>query len=158
MPKQPGFGTLTIELGDASQLADVMDALGGLERAPEMLFNEPAERSAASAKRVEVMSPQDNVQRLIRRGSILYGKALGDYVRIVSDEGRFLIRGRISQMERRWERHGFIRTHRAYVVNGARVRELRRNGNGTAFVGLSGGESVPVSRRRLARVHSRLLA
>jgi hypothetical protein len=39
---------------------------------------------------------------MIARTSILYGKAIGDYVRIVSDEGRFLKRGRISEMESRW--------------------------------------------------------
>jgi DNA-binding LytR/AlgR family response regulator len=133
------YGTLTVDLRDPAQLADAVAALTRLDR-------------------VEVLAPQGNSHRLIERASIQYGKAIGEYVRIVSDEGRFLIRGRISQMEERWDRFGFVRTHRAYVVNGRRVRELRRNGNGTASVVLAGGESIPVSRRRLARVRAELLA
>jgi DNA-binding LytR/AlgR family response regulator len=134
-----GAPTLTVDLSDPAQLADAAAALARLDR-------------------VEVLAPQGNSHRLIERSSINYGKAIGDYVRIVSDEGRFLIRGRISQMEDRWERFGFVRTHRAYVVNGGRVQELQRNGNGTARVVLAGGETIPVSRRRLARVRASLLA
>jgi DNA-binding LytR/AlgR family response regulator len=134
-----GAPTLTVDLSDPAQLADAAAALTRLDR-------------------VEVLAPQGNSHRLIERSSIHYGKAIGDYVRIVSDDGRFLIRGRISEMEERWERFGFIRTSRAYVVNGSRVQELRRNGNGTASVALASGERIPVSRRRLTRVRSRLLA
>jgi DNA-binding LytR/AlgR family response regulator len=130
---------LTVDLTDPVQLADALAVLTRLDR-------------------VEVLAPQGNAHRMIGRSSIRYGKAIGDYVRIVSDEGRFLIRGRISQMEKRWERFGFVRTHRAYVVNGGRVQELRRNGNGTASVVLAGGETIPVSRRRLAQVRAELLA
>jgi DNA-binding LytR/AlgR family response regulator len=140
-----GFGTLTIELRDSAQLADLVSALGRMERSPSM---------SLAQDRVAVRTPHDDAHHLIGRATILYGKAIGDYVRIVSDEGRFLVRGRISQMESRWRRHGFIRTHRAYVVNGARVDEVRANGNGTASLRLESGERVPVSRRRLAEVRA----
>jgi DNA-binding LytR/AlgR family response regulator len=140
-----GFGTLTIELRDSAQLADLVSALGRMERSPSM---------SLAQDRVAVRSPHDDARHLIPRTTILYGKAIGDYVRIVSDEGRFLVRGRISQMETHWRRHGFIRTHRAYVVNVARIQELRPNGNGTASVRLEGGDRLPVARRRLAEVRT----
>jgi two-component system, LytTR family, response regulator LytT len=113
---------------------------------------------ALSQDRVPVRSPHDDARHLIGRATILYGKAIGDYVRIVSDEGRFLVRGRISQMESRWRRHGFLRTHRAYVVNAARIEEVRTNGNGTASVRIEGGERIPVARRRLAEVRATLMS
>ena len=140
-----GFGTLTIELRDSAQLAELVSALGRMERSPSM---------SLAQDRVAVRSSHDDARHLISRANILYGKAIGDYVRIVSDEGRFLVRGKISQMESRWRRHGFIRVHRAYVVNVARVHEVRPNGNGTANLSLEGGERVPVSRRRLAEVRA----
>jgi DNA-binding LytR/AlgR family response regulator len=136
---QSGFGTLRIDLRDASQLAELRRALGQMDR-------------------VSVLAPAGNTQRLIARASILYGKAIGDYVRIVSDEGRFLVRGKISEMESRWQGFGFVRTHRAYVVNAGRVEEVRTNGNGTADLKLNGGESIPVSRRRLVDVRAALTA
>jgi DNA-binding LytR/AlgR family response regulator len=136
---ESGFGTLRIDLRDANQLAEFRRALGRMDR-------------------VSVNAPTGNAQHLIARASILYGRAIGDYVRIVSDEGRFLVRGRISEMESRWERFGFVRTHRAYVVNATRVQEVRRNGNGTASLRLEGGETIPVSRRRFVDVRAALTA
>jgi DNA-binding LytR/AlgR family response regulator len=107
---------------------------------------------------VAVDSPRGNARRLIQRRTVLYGKAIGDYVRLVTDEGRFLVRGKISDMERRWAPRGFVRTHRSYVINAGRAVELRRNGNGTASVQLDDGRQVPVSRRQLRAVKDALNA
>jgi DNA-binding LytR/AlgR family response regulator len=54
--------------------------------------------------------------------------------------------------------HGFIRTHRAYVINARRAVEIDRNANGTALVELTGGERIPVSRRQLTTVRAALTA
>jgi len=86
--------------------------------------------------------------RLLHRSSILYLQARGDYVRIVSDEGRFLLRGRISGFETSWAPFGFIRVHRSYVVNLRRAVEVRPQANGTATLLFASGEEVPVARRK----------
>lgn len=86
--------------------------------------------------------------RLISRASILYVQARGDYVRIVADSGRFLLRGRISEIERRWRPFGFVRTHRGYLVNLRHAVEVRPRPGGSAGLLLSGEREVPIARRK----------
>src|SRR5688500_8391655 len=63
--------------------------------------------------------------RLLPRSSIVYLQAHGDYVRVASTEGRFLVRARLSELEERWGSHGFVRVHRGFVVNLRRAVEVR---------------------------------
>ena len=104
--------------------------------------------------------PVDNVRgggtRLVARASILYLQAHGDYVRIVADEGRFLLRGRLSDIERRWEPFGFTRVHRGYVVNLRRAVEVRPLLNGTAVIVFANGNEVPIARRQVGELRRRL--
>ena len=55
--------------------------------------------------------------RLLARSSILYVQSHGDFVRIVTDDGRYLLRDTLTEIERRWEPFGFVRVHRQYVAN-----------------------------------------
>ena len=63
--------------------------------------------------------------RLVARSSILFLQAHGDYVRVVADDGRFLLRAALVDLEERWARHGFLRVHRSFVVNLRRAVEVR---------------------------------
>ena len=82
---------------------------------------------------------------------MLYVKAEGDYVRIVADDGRFLVRGALADLERRWLAHGFVRVHRSYLANLRRAVEIRPELGGGATVVLADGSEVPVARRQVAR-------
>jgi DNA-binding LytR/AlgR family response regulator len=94
--------------------------------------------------------------RIVSRASILYVQARGDYVRIVSDEGRYLQRGTLAELDRRWSAHGFHRVHRAYLVNLLRAVEMRPDLGGTAVLVLSDGSEVPVARRQVGELLHRL--
>ena len=96
--------------------------------------------------------------RLLARSSILYLQARGDYIRIVADDGRFLLRGRISDVERRWSPFGFVRVHRGFVANLRRATEVRPQMNGTAKLRFPGGEEIPVARRKLVELRRTLSA
>jgi len=96
--------------------------------------------------------------RLLPRGSILYLQSHGDYVRILADAGRFLLRASLSDIEQRWESFGFVRVHRRYVVNLRRAVELRMLLNGTATLRMADGSEVPVARRQVADLRRRLQA
>jgi two-component system, LytTR family, response regulator LytT len=95
-------------------------------------------------------------KRLVPRESVLYLQAQGDYVRLVSDDGRFLLRGRISELERSWAGHGFARIHRSYIANLRRAVEVRPRLNGTGTLVLAGGVELPIARRKIAGLRSRL--
>ncbi len=94
--------------------------------------------------------------RLLARSSILYGQAYGDYVRIVSDDGRFLLRTTLAELERRWEPFGFVRVHRGYLANLRRAVELHPLLNGTATLRFADGHGVPISRRQVGELRKRL--
>jgi len=59
----------------------------------------------------------------------------------------YLLRDSIRRLEPRLAAHGFVRVHRSALVNGARVRELRRATPRDWSVVLADGTELPVSRR-----------
>ena len=94
--------------------------------------------------------------RLLGRSSILVLQAHGDYVRVASDEGRYLLRARLVDLEERWSRHGFLRVHRSFVVNLRRAVEVRPRLNGTAVLVMADGTEVPIARRQVSELRRRL--
>jgi two-component system, LytTR family, response regulator LytT len=96
--------------------------------------------------------------RLIARSTILYVQAYGDYVRIVSDEGRFLMREALADVEERWTPHGFARVHRGYLANLRRATEVRPRESSPAVLVLEDGSEVPIARRQVGDLRRRLRA
>jgi DNA-binding LytR/AlgR family response regulator len=94
--------------------------------------------------------------RLLARSSVLYLQAHGDYVRVASTEGRFLVRARLSDLEERWAAHGFVRVHRGFVVNLRRAVEVRPRLNGTAVLVMADGDEVPIARRQVGELRRKL--
>jgi two-component system, LytTR family, response regulator len=94
--------------------------------------------------------------RLIARSRILFLQAHGDYVRVVSDDGRFLLRAALVDLEERWARHGFLRVHRSFVVNLRRAVEVRPRLNGTAVLVMADDTEVPIARRQVGELRRRL--
>jgi DNA-binding LytR/AlgR family response regulator len=94
--------------------------------------------------------------RLVRRDDVLYLQAHGDYVRVITAEGRFLVRGTLGEIERRWESHGFHRVHRRFLVNLRSAVEVRPQLNGTALLYLADGAELPIARREVADLRRRL--
>jgi DNA-binding LytR/AlgR family response regulator len=116
----------------------------------------PAAEPALDADLLPVDALRGGGTRLLARDSILYLQAHGDYVRVFSDEGRYLLRARLGDLEERWSRHGFVRVHRAFVVNLRRAVEVRPQANGTAIVLMADGAELPVARRQVGELRRRL--
>lgn len=94
--------------------------------------------------------------RLLPRSGIHYVQSYGDFVRIVTGDGRYLLRTTLSEIERRWEPFGFVRVHRQYVANLRQAVELRPLLGGTAELTFTGGQKIPVARRHAAELGRRL--
>jgi DNA-binding LytR/AlgR family response regulator len=94
--------------------------------------------------------------RLLPRDAIVYLEAHGDFVRVASDEGRFLHRGRLGTLEERWAHRGFARVHRTFLINLRRVVEVRPQLNGTAVVLMADGASLPIARRHVGELRRKL--
>jgi two-component system, LytTR family, response regulator LytT len=117
-------------------------------------------RGAAAARSADVV-PLPTLRggtRLVPRESILFLQADGDYVRVICDDERFLMRGRVSDLARRWRQHGFVQVHRGYVANLRRAVEVRPHLNGTATLAFPDGREIPVARRKVAELRRELVA
>jgi DNA-binding LytR/AlgR family response regulator len=107
---------------------------------------------------VAVDNPKGGGKRLVRLDTVAFAQANGDYARIVCDDGRYLLRMPLTQLEREWAGAGFVRVHRAYLVNLGHAVELRAQLNGTAVLVMRTGTEIPVARRHVASLRRRLHA
>jgi len=112
--------------------------------------------SAAPADDVVPLPTLRGGTRLVPRESILFLQADRDYVRVICDDERFLVRGRVSDMARRWRPYGFVQVHRGYVANLRRAVEVRPRLNGTAMLAFRDGREIPVARRKVAELRREL--
>lgn len=93
--------------------------------------------------------------RFIPRHEIWYAEAQGDYVRLRTAEGGYLVRNTLSTLEREWAGTGFVRVHRSLLVATRHVSELRFEGTRASV--RVGEEVLQVSRRQTREVRERLL-
>ncbi|WP_396447991.1 LytR/AlgR family response regulator transcription factor, partial [Actinomadura sp.] len=93
--------------------------------------------------------------RLVSRRTVTHVEAQGDYVRLHTADGGYLVRMPLSALTRRWEAAGFIRIHRSTLVAAAHITEVRFDG-GRAAVRI-GDEILQVSRRHTREVRERLV-
>ena len=83
----------------------------------------------------------------VRLSEILAITSAGNYVEFALQDGRrLLMRSPLSALESDLEGRGFVRTHRSWLVNSARVTALKPEGSGDYEISL-GSLDVPLSRR-----------
>jgi two-component system response regulator LytT len=144
------------------RLADAVD------RVMERVAKAVAAPAAVEAPRAaDVVSPTANpgdetipvelggVVKFVRLGDVRYAEAQGDYTRLHTAAGGFLVRVPISILERRWAPAGFVRIHRSHLVAVKHIEELRVDA-GQMSVRV-GGEALTVSRRHARQVRELLV-
>ena len=109
-------------------------------------------REAADHTQTAAPAPTFDIRdgaRLVRVpvSEILAVRSAGNYAEFVlADDRRPLMRSSLSALEADMARHGFLRTHRSWLVNPARVTGLRPGGSGDFAIEL-GAVEAPLSRR-----------
>ena len=94
--------------------------------------------------------------RFVRRDDVRFVEAHGDYVRLHTPSGTHTVRIGISRLEEYWERAGFVRVHRGFLLDMKAVRELRSDSTGGLLAHTDLGD-VPVSRRHARELREHLL-
>ena len=89
---------------------------------------------------------------ILRPADIQWISAEGDYVGINSAGRKYLLRDRISRLEREFAPGEFLRIHRSVLVNRVNVRELEPKPFGECDVILDNGVRLPMSRSRKSSV------
>jgi DNA-binding LytR/AlgR family response regulator len=135
-------------------LARVTRNTAGEMSKPVVSVDEQGAESAGDVIAVDM--PRGGGLRLLPRSTILYVQAYGDYQRLVSTEGRFLLRARMASLERSWAGHDFVRVHRQFMVNLRQATAISRHPSGASFVGFADGSEVPVARRHVPELRRRL--
>jgi two-component system, LytTR family, response regulator len=116
----------------------------------------PRPAAGGESEMIAVSGARAGSSRLVNRGSVLYVQSHGDFVRIVTEDGRYLLRATLNEIEQRWAPFDFIRVHRQYVANLARAVELRPLLGGTAELAFPDGHVIPVARRHVSDLSRRL--
>ncbi len=103
-----------------------------------------------------VAVPTAKGERLLEAGEIDWIEAQDDHAVIHAGSARYRVRGTLTALESRLDER-FARVHRRALVRLDQVRDLEAGDrrSGSAVV-LKDGTRLPVSRRRLAQVRSRL--
>jgi hypothetical protein len=79
---------------------------------------------------------------------IVAARSAGNYVEFhLADGRRPLMRATLAGVEEQLKPHGFLRTHRSWLVNPLRVRGMTAEGSGDWTIELDGGAEAPLSRR-----------
>lgn len=133
----------------ASVSAGAGDATGAASTAPVA-----APPTAATPALVAVSL--GGTTRMIRQDAIQYVQAQGDYARLHTDDGSYLVRVPMSDLEQKWAAAGFVRIHRSYLVSLAHVSRLRLGASSPTVV--IGATELPVSRRLLPSLRDRVSA
>jgi two-component system LytT family response regulator len=97
-----------------------------------------------------------NRTSIIAADDIDWIEAQGYYVTLHAGGAAHLHRQAIRSLESELDPRAFVRIDRSAIVNLARVRELRRHGDGRWVVRLADGTELAVSRRRREQLRLRL--
>jgi len=93
---------------------------------------------------------------VLRPDDIDYVEAYGDYVRLRVGTETHLLRGTLTDMERKLEAQGFVRIHRSRLVNWQRVREFVADREHDPVVTLKSGVKLEASPAYLKALQRRL--
>jgi len=114
-----------------------------------------AERLAESLRRVAIPVELAGTTRLLARSAVHWVQAQGDYARLHTADASHLVRVPLSTLAQRWAEAGFVRIHRSYLVQLARITELRPAGS--RYLVVVDGTELPVSRRHTRDLKDRLV-
>ncbi len=135
-------------------IASLIETRARLHAVIEHPEPEPGPRHAprSATERPLVLHTPAGVTRLLPRELAWVEPAPGGS-RLHTDAGDVLVRHTLAELESILGK-GFVRCHRAAIVNAARVRELRGSPSRDGTIRLDTGQSLPVARRRHASVTS----
>ena len=146
----------------ASQVIGALVAFGSADGQPafgagsgELLTGSPRPRPLPS----RIIAMRDDRWVLLDPREIRFAEADHNNVWLTSDQGRLLAAARVlDHLEQQLEDKGFLRVHRRFLVNLARVREIEQGFKGTLFLATDtpARELVPVARRHAPQLRQTL--
>ena len=150
------FAVTAFELGAVDYLLKPVDP-GRLSEAVRRVEYAVHRDTATDEPEPDEMIPVElgGRTRLIPLAGVTHAEAHGDYVRLHTLDGSYLVRVPLAALAERWGPAGFIRIHRSTLVAAAHISELRFD-DGRAVVQV-GDRPLMVSRRHTREVRDLLV-
>jgi len=123
------------------------------------------QRFIEAVQKVTAPTPENNVSstatdhifiktdgKLIRlnNSDILFIESMGDYVKFVSADKKYITHNTIKNLEEKVNRQCFLKTHRSYIINVDKIDDIREN---LLFIK---GNEIPISKAHRSEVLRRL--
>jgi DNA-binding LytR/AlgR family response regulator len=86
----------------------------------------------------------------LNNDDVLYIESMGDYVRFVTNDKKYVVHNTIKNLGEKMNRQAFMKIHRSYIVNIQKVDNIRENG---LFIK---GTELPISKAHRAEVIQRI--
>lgn len=86
----------------------------------------------------------------LNNDDILYIESMGDYVRFVTADKKYVTHNTIKNLEDKVNRDSFMKVHRSYIINISKIDDIREN---DLFIK---GNEIPVSKAHKGEVMKRL--
>ena len=89
-------------------------------------------------------------QRKVVLNDIKYVEALGDYVKLVTNEGNVVILSTMKSFEQKLPKDKFLRIHKSYIVNLEKIEKFNRK------IIIVAGSQIPLSRHKKTELEEAL--
>jgi DNA-binding LytR/AlgR family response regulator len=86
----------------------------------------------------------------LNNDDILFIESMGDYVKFVTNDKKYITHNTIKNLEEKVNRQSFIKVHRSYIINITKIDDIREN---DLFIK---GHEIPISKAHKAEVLKRL--
>ncbi len=97
-------------------------------------FLQAVKKVSALLEAVQSESGEDHIfikteGKLVRLNNddVLYIESMGDYVRFVTNDKKYIVHNTIKNLEEKLNRKAFMKIHRSYIVNIQKVDNIREN-------------------------------
>jgi len=126
--------------------------------APDLASQTGRAGDTAAAASTRIPAQSNGATVLLDPAAIHAVRADGRYTHLHDGAREYFCNLSITDLESRLSSERFFRVHRSHIVQIARVKSIRRKGDGAVVTVGDKGEAIPVSRSALPKLKARLMA
>ncbi|WP_315817723.1 LytTR family DNA-binding domain-containing protein [Paraflavitalea speifideaquila] len=108
------------------------------------------ENNAVSTATDHIFIKSDGKLVRLNNDDILYIESMGDYVKFVTADKKYVTHNTIKNLEEKVDKGSFIKVHRSYIINITKIDDIREN---DLFIK---GNEIPISKAHRSEVMKRL--
>jgi len=108
------------------------------------------ESSVSSTAKDHIFIKSDGKLVRLNNNDILYIESMGDYVKFVTAEKKYITHNTIKNLEEKVNKQCFMKVHRSYIINISKIDDIREN---DLFIK---GNEIPISKAHKPEVIKRL--